>query len=37
MMSPLANLDSSNLWGLSKWRELVSASDRDTYASNLNF
>jgi hypothetical protein len=33
----LANLHTSKLWGLSKWRELVSASDRNTYASDLSF
>jgi hypothetical protein len=33
----LANLDTSQLWGLSKWRELASASDRTAYASDLSF
>jgi hypothetical protein len=33
----LANLGAGNLWGLSKWRELTSTSDRNAYASDLNF
>jgi len=33
----LANFGSSSLWNLSKWRELFAASDRGTYASQLNF
>ncbi len=33
----LVNDNSSNLWTLSKWRELVLASDRSAYAGALNF
>lgn len=33
----LANLSSSNIWGVTKWRELSSASDRTTYTDQLNF
>ncbi|MDD2764523.1 MAG: hypothetical protein PHE83_11170 [Opitutaceae bacterium] len=33
----LADASSSNLWGLSKWRELASAADRNAYTSQLNF
>ena len=33
----LTNANSANLWTLSKWQELVSASDRAPYASTLNF
>lgn len=33
----LSNLASSNLWTVSKWRELASASDRAAYDSQLDF
>jgi len=33
----LANLASSNVWGVTKWRELSSAADRTTYTDQLNF
>ena len=33
----LANLKSSGIWGLSKWRELSTAAERATYAAQLNF
>ncbi len=33
----LANLNNSNIWGVTKWRELASASDRATYNDQLNF
>ena len=33
----LANLSSSNLWAVSKWRELTSAADRSATDAELNF
>jgi hypothetical protein len=33
----LVNFGSSNLWKLTKWRELTSAADRAVYASHFNF
>ncbi len=33
----LANFSSSNLWTVSKWLELASASERSTYANQLSF
>ncbi len=33
----LANLNSSNLWTVSKWREVASATNRATFAPELNF
>ena len=33
----LANMDNSNIWGVTKWRELASASDRSTYNTELSF
>lgn len=33
----LANFGGSGLWKISKWRELSSSSDRNTYASQLSF
>lgn len=33
----LANLASSKLWKVGKWREVASATDRDNYASDLSF
>jgi hypothetical protein len=33
----LASLGSSGLWSLSKWRELYTSTDRNTYATQLNF
>jgi hypothetical protein len=33
----LANIASSDLWAVSKWRELSTSTDRATYATQLNF
>lgn len=33
----LANIASTNIWSVSKWRELTSLSDRNTYTTQLNF
>ncbi|HVS51879.1 MAG TPA: hypothetical protein VHD62_05940 [Opitutaceae bacterium] len=33
----LANVASSNIWAVVKWRELSSASDRSTYSTQLSF
>lgn len=33
----LANIASTNIWSVSKWRELTSLLDRNTYSTQLNF
>jgi hypothetical protein len=33
----LANITSSNIWSVSKWRELTTQSDRSTYSTQLSF
>jgi hypothetical protein len=33
----LANLDTNNPYGITKWRELTSATDRAAYASLMGF
>jgi hypothetical protein len=33
----LANMDSGNPYGITRWQELTSASDRDTWLSRMNF
>ena len=33
----LANLRSSGIWGLAKWREITTAAERATYAAQLSF